>query len=91
MVIAEEAEKVQVVLDGMLGKIPPQLHKAFVFAINRSFVKPPGAQPPAPTAGEDEAAAVAGTAKSADTAARLQQRKTIEAASSRASGRFAPA
>ena len=46
-VTVEEADKVQVVLDGMLGKIPPQLFDAFVFAVNRTFVKPPGALPPA--------------------------------------------
>ena len=44
-VTAEEADKVQAVLDGMLGKISPQLHKGFVFAVNKSFVMPPGAQP----------------------------------------------
>ena len=90
-VTAEEAVEVQAVLDGMLGRIPPQLHTAFVFAINQSFAMPPYALPPAPSDGGGEAEAAAGTAEPVDTAACLQQRKSIEAASSRASGRFAPA
>ena len=90
-VTAEEADSVQAVLDEMLGKVSPQMHKAFVYAVNQSYATPPRAQPPASPAGGGEAAAVAGTVEPVDTAAGLQQRKSIEAASSRASGRFAPA
>ena len=90
-VTAEEAVEVQAVLDGMLGRIPPQLHKAFVFAINQSFARPPDALPPDASDGGEEAAAEAGAGEPVDTAARLQQRKSIEAAGNRASGRFEPA
>ena len=88
---AEEADSVQAVLDEMQGKVSPQMHKAFVYAVNQSYATPPRAQPPASPAGGGEAAAGAGTVEPGDTAAGLQQRKSIEAASSRASGRFAPA
>ena len=90
-VIVKEAEEVLGVLNGMLGKMPPQFHDAFVLAINGAYALPPGAEPPDSTAGEDGAAAAAGAAGAADTAASLQQRKAAEAANSRASGRFTPA
>ena len=85
-VSVEDANQVQAVLDGMCasGKIPPQLVDAFVFAVNRTFIKPPGALPPASGGhavhagvNEDEAAAAAA-------ATRLQHRKANEAAAKEA-------
>ena len=86
---AEEADSVQAVLDEMQGKVSPQMHKAFVYAVNQSYATPPRAQSPASPVGGGEAAAVAGTLVPVDTAASLQQRKSIEAASGRACGHFA--
>ena len=92
-VSVEDANQVQAVLDGMCasGKIPPQLVDAFVFAENTTFIKPPGALPPASgghavhaAVNEDEAAAAARTAEPAAAAARFQQRKANEAAAKEA-------
>ena len=89
--IPEQAENARAVLDEMQGKVSAQLHSAFVYAVSQSCNTPPRAQSPASPVGGGEAAAVAGTLVTVDTAASLQQRKSIEAARNRESGRFAPA
>ena len=77
-VTVEAADHVQAVLNDMRGsgKIPVHVVQAFEFAINRCFLKPPGAQPPAlggqamPAGGnEGEAEAAAAAARAAEAAA----------------------
>ena len=77
-VTVEAADHMQAVLNDMRGsgKIPVLVVQAFEFAVNKCFIKPPGAQPPAlgcqarPAGGDEgEAEAPAAAARAAEAAA----------------------
>ena len=77
-VTVEAADHMQAVLNDMRwsGKIPVLVVQAFEFAVNKCFIKPPGAQPPAlggqamPAGGDEgEAEAAAAAARAAEAAA----------------------